>query len=384
MLINLTMKIKNIALLLFLIIAPFNVFSQNNYYVTDSTTAIGSKIESGGSIQNSKVCCVIENGKSIWYTPYQVKEYGLKDGSVYVAKDVFINDSIKRVFLERFIFQNVTLYYYRGNNIKTFFVEKYKMPLLEIPRISNENKTYKESLRDIMSDCLNISDAIKVVRYNKTGLKKLFSRYKECSSKSFPFFKFGLKVGYEALRLEETGNTIVNLNQIDFKYEGSPTVGAFIDWPILLSDFSLYLEAYYSKHKYSYSKTTQDDDIDYIANVSSIKIPILLKYTCPSKKLMPYINGGMIFAYNIKNESALFDSKFELNTVKDNIQEIMGNVSPLISKEQLGYSIGGGVEYKLNYKRSLFLDLRYSNLVGLSDGNKFNSSIIHLSTGINF
>lgn len=56
----------------------------------------------------------------------------------------------------------------------------------------------------------------------------------------------------------------------------------------------------------------------------------------------------------------------------------------MISDYQLGYVIGGGLEYKLNYKNSLFFELRYCNQYNQGNSKFIRNSAFSVLTGINF
>ena len=57
------------------------------------------------------------------YTPYEVNEFGFKNGRIYISKYIY-PDSIQKVFLERFKKGKATLHYYRNKGGKIFFLEK--------------------------------------------------------------------------------------------------------------------------------------------------------------------------------------------------------------------------------------------------------------------
>ena len=109
---------------LVLFFMPVVAYGQNEYYSIDSSIYVGVKLIDGGAILNSRICQVKKDGEVVEYSPYEVKEYGFKDGRVYVSKEIQLSDSSKRrVFLERLYKGKANLYYYRAKGIKTYYIE---------------------------------------------------------------------------------------------------------------------------------------------------------------------------------------------------------------------------------------------------------------------
>lgn len=356
-------------------------YGQSEYYAKDSITSIGIKLVDGGDIINSRTCRVKEGDTMIDYSPYEVKEYGFKDGRIYLSKEIQISDSFKRVFLERLTNGEITLYYYKNDSIKTFFLEKENSSIIEIPKSNGGEMSYKKQLINITNNCSNVAGASELVRYNKKSFTKLISRYNDCELKPFPHFKYGLTLGYELAKLIPlAGSQTGYANYFDFKYDAGYTIGLFIDNPILVSDFSLHTELYYSRHGFSYNKLVGTQDIDLVTNVSSLKLPVLIRYAYPSNKFRPFLDIGGVVAFNIKNESKVYETTISDKTIIINdVQKIK-----LIADNQIGYSFGGGIEYSLGNKNSIFFELNYSKYYGLSDSESIKISEIKFTTGISF
>lgn len=356
-------------------------FAQNEYYLAEGAKVVGIKLFDSSELMNSQFCQVKKVNKIIQYTPFEVEEFGFDDGRVYVSKEIHIADSSKRVFLERLQKGNTTLYYYRGKGIKTFFIQKDSTLLIEIPKKDKERNDYSRQLLNLTKDCPNILDACKLVSYNKKSLSRLISRYNQCVLKPFPHFKYGIINGYEFKRLipyNKGKNSYIDY--FDFNYKGGYLIGLFIDNPISVSQFSLHIEATCSEFGQSYNKRINNEDIDFVFNCTSLKVPILIRYLYPSNIFRPFINIGLAGVYNLKNESMLLETKTQNNkiTINETDEKL------LIDKAQLGYCFGGGIEYKINFKNSIFIEFRYDKIYSISDKNLLNISGIKCVTGINF
>jgi hypothetical protein len=371
---------KHLYIIFLISFFPIFSFGQSEYFLTDSLTSVGIKLIDGGDLINSRLCQVKKGKKTIEYTPYEVKEFGFKDGRVYVSKEIHIADSLKRVFLERLHKGETNLYYYKGKGIKTFFIQKDSTLFVEVPKRNTAEEDFSKQLLNLTKDCPNVKDACKLVSYNKKSLSKLMARYNQCELEPFPHFRFGLLISYEFSKLIPSEEKNEDFEYFDYNYDGSFSIGLFIDNPILASDFSIHTELLYSKHRYLYNKFINNNDIDFVANFSSINVPLLLRYEYPSNKIRPYINIGVVGTYHVKNETLLRKTNINETTIEINDAEI----TSMINNIQLGYAIGGGLEYKLNYKNSLFFELRYNNQYNQGGYEFLGTSVFNMITGMNF
>ena len=370
---------KNLYTIILVLIFPLLSFGQSDYCVIDSTLN-GINLIDGGALINSRLCQVKKGKEIIAYSPYEVMEYGFKEGRVYISKEIQIADSSKRVFLERLHNDETTLYYYRGMGLKTFFIEKDSTLFVELPKQDNAKEPYSELLLNLTDDCPNVSAACKLVRYNKRSLSKIITRYNKCELKPFPHFKYGFLVGYEFSNLVPVDKQNKDLEYFEYNYDSDFSIGLFVDNPILVSDFSVYAALLFSKHGYSYNHPSATGDFDLIMNISTLSVPLLIRYTLPTNNLRPYLNTGPIYSYNIKNESYLYKS-----TISDNIIEIKNSIEgSIIPTHEFGYTMGCGLEVDLDFKRAVFLEIRYSKQFGISENLSGNNSMINISTGINF
>ncbi len=377
--------------------ASLSLFGQTEYILTNNNTIAGITLINGGEIANSKFCQRKKGEKLIKYTPYEVMQYALKDGRVYLSKEIKISESTQRVFLECLTKGKLTLFYYRNESIKTYFLEKDGAFFIELPKKDRGNGgiNFNSKLLDLTSDCPDVADGAKVISYNKKSLSRFISSYNYCEIAPSAYFKYGVIIGYEStkLSLPPTPQNIYDnmiaspdlefynyINQSDLKYDGGFTFGFFIDNPISFSNFSIHSELFYSKHSYSFNKNLNGVNLDFDASTSALTLPIMLRLTYPSNKIRPFVNAGINYSYNLKNENTLYGSTIGQSITERNLI----NAHPTISKSNIGYAIGSGVEYKLTHKMAMFFELRYTKLFGFNNQDSLNSSGIQLFTGVNF
>jgi opacity protein-like surface antigen len=359
------------------------LFAQNSYVSTDSVLSVGVRVLDGGDRKNS-IICQVKKGRVLYkYKPKEINEYGFKGGRVYVSREIQIGNSMKSVFLERLTKGGISLYYYKGQKEKVFFVEKATTPFAELPICDKDKRqSFNDILDTLTADCPNVSIAVKHARFNKLSLKKLLNRYNNCELKPFPRLRYGAILGIGASKLMIPSSALNQvLTQLEFGYSGGFSFGMFIDKPILVSDFSLHTELYYSQHGYSSNKHTENKDIDFVAGTSAVYLPVMIRYAMPYNKIRPFVNAGVNFSYNLTNENRL--SMSDLNA--GNRELVYEAGISLIPDKYVGYSFGSGIEYKITEKRSLFVELRYTIFLGVFVNTEMlNNSEINITTGINF
>lgn len=381
---NSGMKAKITFMLLIVFFIWPRIIGQTSFVEFDSITYGGATLIDGGDRINSSVCQIKKGEEILKYSPEQVNRYGLSDGRIYVSKEIHVNDtSVQRVFLEQLIKDKTTLYYYKGKSLKTFFIEKDSTLFMELRKNDNLNhrNSFHDNLFNFASDCRNVSDASKLVTYNRRALSEFIQRYNNCDSKPFPFFKYGFILGYGLTKVSPASSTDLDyLYHINFKYDPGYILGLFIDCPILVSDISFHSEFLYSKNGYSYSLDNSGDIIDLVINTTSLSIPVLIRYTLPTLKTQPFFEFGGIYTYNVRNEG------IELESSKNNdvITVLNASYNTLVPDRQIGYSFGGGIQFSLRYRNILTLGLRYSKLYRISEQGALNEKAINIISSISF
>jgi len=355
---------------------PITTSGQNEYYFKDSSFSTGKNLI--GGYHTSELVQIKVGDHLVPYSPYEIKEFGCKNGRVYISRGVPNGDSTRRVFMERLGTRGLTMYYYKQGWRRHFFIGKDSTSSIELPRHSRQNQRFDKQLVELMSSCPSAANAAKLVRYSRNSMAKLISRYNSCLSRPFPYFKYGITLGYELVK-QVPLQQIADLNLLNFSYEGGFIVGIFLDEPIRTSDFSFHPEAYFSQQRISSAGVFGNMDVDYISTLSGIKLPLLLRYAYPSNKIRPFANAGGIFSYNVQNINHLYESIIINNRV--NIADL--GPFPLVDKMQFGYSFGGGVEYRFSYRRSIFLEVRYSSVSGAAHPSSMTDSEVTFLFEIN-
>ena len=370
---------KNTVSVLILIFSCLSAFGQRGFYATDSIITFGVNIVDNGRIENGRWCVVKKGNETEKYSPDEVTQYGFDEDRIYRSKTITYAGSTKKYFLEQLSDGKIKLFYFADKKHYTYFVEKDSTAFMELAKGNkSDDSYYQKQLQKISSDYPEIHTNIRSVGYNRRALSMFITQCNSRLYKPFPYFKLGM-VGFTELSefYSPKNATPGYIDQINYKYDSSFGAGIFSDIPIYMSSFSCHLEFLFTKHSYSFSTETNNGIIDFAANISSVKAPILLRYTYPSKKMSPFINAGVIWGYTTHKKAKVFETKFSENIIE--IEDV--SEGSIFGDTQNGFSAGLGIEYRLHYRHSLFFEVRLNRLLG--DNNTFNNQDIQFLVSFN-
>jgi hypothetical protein len=360
-------------------LTALTVAGQNSYFQTDTSFTSGARILEGRYFDYFQKCRVYSDGKITEYSPYQVTQYGLANGTEYFARDIDLPGAPHRVFLEQIVNGKVSLYYYSDSQNNRYFIEKDSTSLAVIPQNNNKGDTQLSAfLEGISGDCRAVSETAGSVKYNRLYLTRFVESYNNCTAMVLPHTRYGLILGVGGRKpAPSRNNSERSLGYFDYRYRSSPTAGLFMNLPVRLSDLSVQVELLFSRSGFAYTASTEEIKYDIEGTINTLKMPFMLRYTHSSPRLKPYVNGGFVFAYNVKTDITLRQESLNGLPVIP-----VSDYSAFVRKVQPGFTAGGGLEYRLSEKHSVFLDLRYDNLASLAAGSFLNSSGLTLTTGI--
>ncbi len=367
--------------LLYLVLSFFPVvcFSQANYLVTDSISSFGIRLVDGGIIQNMRVCQVRVDDEVIKYSPYEVLEYGFSDGRTFVSREIQISGSSFRTFLKVLHQEEFTLYYFRDRGIHTFFVEKDDTLLVELPRRDKDNNSFRVFLSELTQDCPEANQYIKFVNYSVQSLTRFAENYVDCDFRTFSFIRYGLSFGLGTSRLEPLNSENERLNYFNVEYANNFSVGLYLEVPMFLNNFFIQTELNFSRNSFSYVGYYENSTQDLLVNLTSFHVPLIIKYSYPSQKIRPFMNTGIFGSYYLMNET----QHYEMTTGYSEIEITKRDGTLFLNNEQLGFLIGGGIEYRFNYRRSMMLELRYYHPFELKPSSSLGVTGFSLITKIN-
>lgn len=362
------------------VLIGISAYAQNvNYLATDSSLIAPVEIIQGLPKDNSQFIRIErENGEKIKYLPEQLSEYGFKTGIVYVSRSISIGKEEKQVFLKRLERGKINLYRYTAKGVNTYFLERDSTYFIELKK----SKEFTKELSKYTSDMKWRAAQPRLARYNQASLSKFINFYNADKNRPLPFPRFGLLLGFNSIEIDElkltVGNTLVPLeDRRTFTFEPTSTVsfGLFADLPINMSDFSFNLGMNLARFDFLANSETFDSDVDITIDITSINIPILLRYTLPTISWRPFFNAGGIYSYHVSNKNEIQRFRIE-SEVTENSE------ASLISKGMLGYSFGLGVERYLSYKKLASIEFRVNQLYGRQD--LLNKNYLEFLMGFSF
>jgi hypothetical protein len=358
---------------------------QQDYFYSDTTYHVGSELIDGGQAKNSMFCQVRVGYKGVkTYTPFEVSEYGFKGGRVYLSRDVVVKNSLKRVFLERLVQGKMTLYFYRGDEGRYFYLETDSGKLLPLgkEKSAEGHPQYRETLREKTSDCRPAQASTDLIIFRQGSLTKLVEAYNKCETREIPYWKFGFTFGYVNTTLKvPDGVTLSFLQGSSIESDGSMTAGIFFENPLGKSGLSVHYELQYARNNYSYYRYLTNQYY-MVINTSCINIPVLLRYTLggAGSRIHPYVNAGMQAAITMQKDSEVMEDEMDGRVVVAETfykSELMGN-------QYLGYVAGAGLSVKIHHRMNFYTEVRYTGSYAFSQPTCLDKRELFLLTGISF
>ena len=346
-------------------------YGQRGYFIKDSVRSVGVIVLDGGAVKNAMRCQIKDKNQVMTFSPDEVKEYGFQNGNVYVSKTIRIDEKEKKVFLERFSEGKLNFYFFRDRHGRRFFIEKDSGNLVEVLRKNADNQNFRYFLRQYTEDCKNTSDALKVAAFNKLSLTKFAELYNGCSTKPLPFIRLGLIAGLQITQLQKSQVNGDLLTTPEYPKEYSFNLGVFADIPIMLTYWSFHPELYFQTINCSSTFSIKNTEYTTTINATSLNFPFLIRYTLPTNTIRPYANIGGLFLYNIQNDNET-DSKTR-NPDGSVTQKVSTTI--VYSTQQIGYAIGCGVQFSLDYRKAIFIELRYNQLKSITQETYSGKSI---------
>ncbi|MDD5508517.1 MAG: porin family protein [Bacteroidales bacterium] len=372
---------KKIQILVVLLAFPFLLSGQKGYYVNDTLMNYGVKLVDLGAISNARYCRVKTlQGKVMQFSPDEVSEYGFLHGKTFCSKTVCREDSVYRVFMERLVKDSTSLYFYRDRGIRTYYLESDSIWEELKNKDGTQHQSYRLQLNHFTSDCPEVADAVRLAGYRKKPLTELMNRYNQCISKPFPVMKLGIRAGYESCKLRPHGTIPDYLEEMEIDPDGGFIIGISIENPIAVSRFSVVTAIRYSMHQYSSEYYSSNADYYFTAKFSAISLPLTFRYTFPYQPFRPYIDAGILAAYNTGYEQQVYQALHQDGIISiDDIADYS-----FVDEFQAGLTVGCGLIYDLDYRKAFFLEFNLDELFEFSSLNTFNRSAFSFALGFMF
>jgi hypothetical protein len=407
------MKKRHFLFLLIIFQFPIIISGQKGYLpgyiISNKNDTLRGFINLNSNYENSSSCNFIEgddqNPKT--YSPDDIKGYRIENSRFYLSKDINIDSTQQRVFLEYLVDGIVNLYYLKDLKGEYYFIEKDTLlfplsneestvtlmvkgaekPLVEKTFLRNSNQ-YRRILTYLFQDSPIASRQIPTIPFTYKSLIKITKDYHNsvCDYNCIDFTKstkqglfiepsVGIINAWMGLRLETSKTFAPDFKPFyAFKLRIKPFKG-YSGWDLLVG-------VNYSSNSFEGIYDALWDDLYPIqyhvyADYSILRIPLGVDYSFTSKKLQPFLSltGNSIIILNPDYEVIRIDNssivetpfrKFQLGLSPGlGFKYVFKNDSYLILKDEFEYRIpGAGFGYVLDNQ------VVYSNLLSIGYGLK--------------
>lgn len=369
------MKIIQLTIgIVFLLLSNKTVSGQNSYksgyIVTNNNDTIYGLIKLRSNYLNNRSCNfkkVAEDSPEL-LSPSDIKAYKIENSKFYISKIISLRDTNRVVFLEFLLDGIVNLYYFKDIVEEYFFIEKDNT----LYELSNERKIitkdydqffwnsnqYIGALSYLFKESPELSDKIKKTGFSYKSLIKITEDYHNNVCKEYECINYtkstkikiclepnislvnswmGLKTSTDLAQ-----NTKLAIG-INFKFN---PVKVFHLWNFLvgINYSSNHFNGDFENQLFFTTPRTYRIEAKY----SIIRVPIVLEYSFPAKKIQPFLSVGY-------NNVFILNPEADIKVVFDNdlIGETVGELD--FQKYQCGLLSGIGVRYIINDKSNIFL-----------------------------
>jgi hypothetical protein len=368
-----------------LVFIPFLLSGQTGYIATDTSYYSGFTMIKVKPSEASRKCVAGSRAGIRTYTPEEIKEYGIIGEKTYVSREVSINGTSERLFLERLVKDSASLYRVYEQNKIYYFIGRDSAALITLGKSNRDDATsnYRELIRTFTSDKPAISQEIEYVAFNRGALSRFFRMYNEGVLRPFPARRFGILASYGIISIHTpaNGGVIPDAGRVDFDPDKSFLAGLFFETPLGGSDFSFRPEMQITGNAYAWDdigKLDENVSYDIAVNTNTLRIPVLIRYSLVKGKLRPFINAGPDISYAFRNQGTAYLFRAQGNVIEttDVIR------TAFVSKVQYGLEGGAGVQFDLGNHRGIDLECRFVKQWGKS--TCWDSSCFQIITGYNF
>jgi hypothetical protein len=382
---------------------------KEGYIITPEGDTVFGYIDLQSNVYNSLECVftTIRDEQPKIFHPFEIAAYRITGGKYYVSKEILLNETERKVFLEFLVDGIIDLYYYKTFNKEYYFIEKdgrlhelsneeREVYVNEIRYLKNSNQ-YKGMLTYLFKDSPEVSSDINNTKFNYKGLINITREYHENVCQDYDCIDFTHST--RMVIMMETSVGIMNswygyLTSDIYVQQLHPVVG--VDIRIKPAKVH-YLWNYITGIRFSRNNYLGDYpnevfqggekifriDMDY----SVVEIPLIAEYSFPGKSLRPFISFEYLNCFLLNVE---YDVRRVYSYATDRFSEsVSGSLNSDVRKYEFGLSAGTGLRYcrkngsyfhlKINYiyqdpiaNFKHIMDYRHSHALRLTAGFGFN------------
>lgn len=351
------------------------------FLVTLVEDTIRGLVDFRSNSSNYKTCRFKLGDDITSYTPRQLAGYG------YLQDKYFTSEVIEDAFVEVLVQGDMNLYKYEtfyllqknGGELQRFNAENARLDIHGNVSTTKDRR-WRGILSLLISDCLTDYDQSRF-RLEEKYLTELTVRYNECRGAGYTVFK--ARKSWTHVQLGAAGgisrsaiHLVATTEQFPYlakSYQSlDPTVGIFmaISSPRVSEKFALQPEMHLSRSTYAeHFMLTKRHSVEYHTTnlqLTTLSIPVSLRYAFPERRYGFYVQGGVGFAFHLASKAEYrSEEKFNEEFNPGNVVDISEGVAFGVNRSQVGYTAGLGLLRNFNgFKGGL--SLRYTQLAKLN------------------
>ena len=386
-------KIRLTLLLLLIIVG--SSYGQNDFrsgfVITLDNDTIHGQVKYRSNSKNYESCIFKGEKGEVEYYPNQILGFG------YNNDKFFSSQIIERFFVEVLVIGEISLYKSRDKyHIKkdtSFFDIKSITEEVKIDgKIgTKETSRWRGILTYLISDCLrNPSRLTSNIKLNEKSLTRLIVKYNKCTATeltefkaSKPWTKFDFGVALGVSRSEITTDGSGSFSYLDDSYSSiDPSIGVLvaISSPRITEKIAFQGGLYFLKSSYSSLvelKGSSTQLHDTFIDLTTLSIPLSLKYSFPEKKYGFYLQGGINYDYHLNTGTRLLSEQ-----IKGNVVNTFPESSAFeVSDSQIGY--WGGIGILKSYQKFRgSVTIRYFQMSALNKTTGFTANNNRISLNL--
>ncbi|MBN2614712.1 MAG: outer membrane beta-barrel protein [Bacteroidales bacterium] len=344
--------------------------------------------------QNYKSCIFKKDDQQIKYLPDQILGFGYLEGNI-VYKSTIRKGSFVKVLVEG----AMSLYMYQGNFLVTKKGKVYQldhgMRKVKVgdTEIMKENERWKGLLIYLISDHYSIpAGMVKYMKYSQKAISKLIVNYDKKTREEYKVFrrdkafiftadawhleaKYGVSFGITRSVIQNNLTISYSAYMEDQYRSFDPSFGLVFSLNFSRLVKGLYIQPGLSFRKSSYSSSNniknfyQEVDYNFRIGLTTLSVPVSVKYLFGKKKTFFYALGGITYEYNIKGDATRI------------VKYIYPYIEPVFKATQFdinkNYFVAfGGIGIEKRFKKlSVDLEMRYYQNKIISGNKESNAKL---------
>lgn len=361
---------------------------RNGFIITPDHDTINGQVNYRSNSKNYKSCIFKSEQGETEYYPTQILGFG------YVNDKYFTSQITKNSFSEVLVTGQISLY---KSNDK--FLVKKDTTLYYLELITEQveadgkigtkkNNRWRGLLTYLISDCLeNANNLTFKINLDEKSLTRLLVAYNKCSGKAFTEYKASkpwTKLEFGALLGVTKSEILINNESSSFSYLAdsyrsvNPSIGLLIaiSSPRISERVAFQSEIHFIKSAYSsfVKNGISTEYHDTYIDLSTLSVPLSLKYSFPEKRYGWYLQGGINYEYHLNSDTRLLSEYVTGHIVNTAAERSAFEVND----NQIGY--WGGIGVLKSYRKFKgSISFRYFQMSALNKTEGFSANSNRIS-----